>query len=507
MQFETTTPTGRPAWPLILLGGIEGAGKSWTAAAASALDMFGRTLFLEVGEQMADEYGAIPGAKYEIIRHDGSERQIVQAAQWAAEQPTTDGKPNLLIIDSMTEVWQVMQDEQQAIANRRAQAKGRSTASDATITMDQWNKAKDHFNDVVMAARKFPGPVIMTARLDNVSVVEGGSPTGEKIWKIRSEKNLPYAATVILQAREPRRWTLTKIASRVLQLPPEGSMAWPDFTVEELLVRMELDNPENVVSSTYVRPTANEAAATSTDTRNDAAPTPPPGDLPPFPTDFKDQLAAAEADLNLEAIGNLGRIIAAHERAGTEGARIAKARAEGAWKRVDARIKAGEQPAGEENQDPNLETSEQQSPSSDEQGSSEATPSSEPEEAAPSDPGTSPESPAAEEPTPEPSTAESEGTTETAPSGPSDRETSAPEGLDGMPEPQWGVNKDSGQPVHDPAKRRDSKRRTGILTELETEAGKTGKSIDDLVYEQIGLEPAEAGTDALQSILTHYAKA
>lgn len=503
MQFETTTPTGRPAWPLILLGGIEGAGKSWTAAAASALDMFGRTLFLEVGEQMADEYGAIPGAKYEIIRHDGSERQIVQAAQWAAEQPQVDGKPNLLIIDSMTEVWQVMQDEQQAIANRRAQAKGRSTSADATITMDQWNKAKDHFNDVVMAARRFPGPVIMTARLDNVSVVEGGSPTGEKIWKIRSEKNLPYAATVILQAREPRRWTLTKIASRVLQLPPEGSMAWPDFTVEELLVRMELDNPENVVSSTYVRPTANEAAPTSTDTRNEAAPTPPPGDLPPFPEDFKEQLAAAEANLDLDLIANLGRTIAAHERAGTSGARIAKARAEGAWKRVDARIKAGERPAGEEDQDadPNAETSEEQSTSSDAPDSSEGQPeSSAPEEAAPSEPETSPESPENAEPTTDGAEATSG---EPEPEG---RDTSAPEGLDGMPEPQWGVNKDSGQPIHDPAKRRESKRRTGIIDALTAEGQSRGKPVDDLVYEHIGLDVSEASTDALQDALNNYVK-
>lgn len=493
MQFQTTTPTGRPAWPLILLAGVEGSGKTWAAAAASALDMFGRTLFLEVGEQMASEYGAIPGAKYEIILHDGSERQIVQAAQWAAEQPQIDGKPNLLIIDSMTEVWQVMQDEQQAIANRRAEAKGRSTNRDATITMDQWNAAKDHFNDIVMSARRFPGPVIMTARLDNVNVVEGGQPTGEKIWKIRSEKNLPYAATVIMQARDPRQWTLTKIASRVLQLPPEGSMKWPDFTVEELLIRMELD-AANVVESTYVRPGANPAQPTSV-AESSAPESTPPGDLPPMPENIEESLTAYEQTLDLPAITELGKLIGAHERAGTPRARIAKARVEGAWKRVNARLKAGERPPGEEPQDApkdeetttegSQETLPEPSPSSDGQDSS--TDPSEPSEASTS----ADAAPEAEPSTPTPS--------DDSPT--DDAETPAPD------DAPHGRNKDSGQAVHDPAKRRDSKRRDGIMKALGDEAEARHKSVADLVFEQNGLEPGETGTDALQDVLNSYAKA
>lgn len=499
-EFTTLKPTGKPAWPLILLAGVEGAGKSWTAAEASALDLFGQSFFLEVGERMADEYGAIPGANYEIIQHDGSERQIIQAAQWAAQQPTIDGKPNLLIIDSMTEVWQVIQDEQQAIANRRAQAKGRGSNRDATITMDQWNVAKDHFNDLLMAARRFPGPVIMTARLDNVSVVEGGQPTGEKIWKVRSEKNLPYAATVIVQAREPRHWTLTKIASRILQLPPEGAIQWNGFTIEELLVRMEIDSPAAVVDSTYVRPKANEAQATSVDKpQSDDAPVEAPGDLPPMPDDIKGTLAAAESALDLPAIEALGRVVAANDRAGTAGARVAKARVEGAWKRVNARLKAGERPAGEESQDtPEPEMS--------------CTGMAPEEEGGPSDPPAEPQTtdePSSSAPEEDASSPEPTSTPSDDSEPPAQREQPAQGTFGDMPEPKWGTNTDSGQPIHDPAKRKDSKRRTGILSALEDELPRVegADTVDDLVYMHIGLEADQASTDALQDVLTTVTKA
>lgn len=538
-NFTTTRPTGRPAWPTILLAGIEGSGKSWTAAAASGLELFGRTFFLEVGEQMADEYGAIPGADYEIILHDGTERQIIQAAQWAAEQET-DGKPNLLIIDSMTEVWQVMQDEQQRIANERAAKKGRANTVEAPITMDQWNVAKDHFNDVVMAARKFPGPVIMTARLDNVSVVEGGQPTGEKIWKVRSEKNLVYATTVIMQAREVRKWMMTKVASRELQMPTEGFLAWPDFTIEELLIRLGLDVDADVAESTFVRPSANRDAAAE-DQESDDQPTPSPAEVNTgqLPENLPEVIAQLEAELNRDELFRLYKIAENMARRNVPRARTHMARIETAGKRVARRLEAGEQapkadqPSSADQEQPPKETSEpsDDSPSSSDPSTAESTPergtdiSGQPgadtDEEPPVNDATSDATDSSDDthpPTPDSETSASpeqvdeQGAPQTddlvqpnTPTTPqdSDASTGTPDTENGDSEmPEFapnGTNKDSGQPVDPPQSRRESKLRAATIKIMEVEHGSREKA-NDYVYSQLGLEIDETSTQRLGAL-------
>lgn len=252
-EYQTRRPTGQASWPIVILAGVEGSGKTWSAVEASGMDLIDRAFFLEVGERMADEYGAVPGADFEIVEHDGTWGNILGAVRWAASQTPADGKAHLLIIDSVTEVWTLLSDIAQHVANTRARNKGRGGSGDAQITMDLWNQAKDALADFLAACRAFPGPVILTARLDNVTVVEGGKPTGEHVWKIRGEKNLPYQATVILQARSPRDWLLTKIASTKMQLPPNGEeKIGPAFTVEGLFERMGVT--AGAAASTYVRP-------------------------------------------------------------------------------------------------------------------------------------------------------------------------------------------------------------------------------------------------------------
>lgn len=252
-EYQTRRPTGQASWPIVILAGVEGSGKTWSAVEASGMDLIDRAFFLEVGERMADEYGAVPGADFEIVEHDGTWGNILGAVRWAASQTPADGKAHLLIVDSVTEVWTLLSDIAQHMANTRSRNKGRGNGGDAQITMDLWNQAKDALADFLAACRAFPGPVILTARLDNVTVVEGGKPTGEHVWKIRGEKNLPYQATVILQARSPRDWLLTKIASTKMQLPPNGEeKIGPGFTIEGLFERMGVT--AGAAASTYVRP-------------------------------------------------------------------------------------------------------------------------------------------------------------------------------------------------------------------------------------------------------------
>lgn len=489
-QFETTRPTGRPSWPTVLLAGIEGSGKSWTAATASGLELFGRTFFLEVGEQMADEYGAIPGADYEIIMHDGTERQIIEAAQWAAAQPTVDGKPNLLIIDSMTEVWQVMQDEQQRIANERAAQKGRRNTTEAPITMDQWNVAKDHFNDVVMAARQFPGPVLLTARLDNVSVVEGGQPTGEKIWKVRSEKNLPYHATVIMQAREVRKWMMTKVASRELLMPPEGFLAWPDFSIEELLIRLGLDVDTEVSESTYVRPRGNSDDDGSQQDDGQAPVAPAEVNAGQLPEDLVEVIKQLEAELNRNELFRLYKIAENMARRQVPRARTHMARIEAAGKRVAARLEAGEQPP----------TASPQPATDESQDDAPPTPGSE-TSASPEESGEGESTPSDDRVQPHTPTTPTEDDASPAPSDPvteKPEEADAPDSTSDESAPH-GKNKDSGQPIDSPQSRRDSRMRAATIKILETEHGSRDQ-VNEFVFSQTGLEIEEASTTRLQKL-------
>lgn len=479
-DFQTVRPTGRPSWPTILLAGIPGSGKTWAAAEATGLPMFGRSLFIEVGESMANEYGQVPGANYEIVVHDGTEQQIRQAVAWAAEQPTVDGKPNLLVIDSVTDVWQVLQDEQQRIANERARRKGRGgNGADATITMDQWNVAKDRMADMMMSIRRFPGPVLLTARLDNVAVVEGGQPTGQYTWRVRAEKNLPYHATVVLQAREPRQWTMTKIASSVLQMPPAGYMPWPDFTVEELLVRMELDQGD-VAPNTYVQPVGNTPDAEQGQQQpQQKAPTRAPADaLPELPADLPQVLAQHEQDGNLDAVRDLHRLASELANSGVPGARVALARIEGTGKRLahqQAQQAQQVQADAEQAQQAATEPTGPQAPSEPTEGAQQAYSGQD---------------------TPTEGQADNEQALDDARD--ADEDAQAPEGSDrvdanGTPLPE-----------PDPANtRRDSARRRGLLQALQDTLGAEAL---DWVYGRCGLEVTECSTDRLSRLVEEAQK-
>ena len=242
MTITTRKPTCRTAWPFILLAGVEGGGKTWAAVETSAMDQIDRTFFLELGEGMADEYGQVPGADFEIIEHDGTVGQVREAIAWAAEQPAVDGKHNLLIFDSLSELWALLSDNAQAEANRRQKRKGRQVPEDgAQITMDLWNRATEVWEGIISQLQRFPGPVVGTARLDQITLVDGnGQPTKDKDWKIQAQKRLPFRASVIVQARQPRQWTMTKIATTVpeLQLEPGKERTFNDFSVPKLLTTM-----------------------------------------------------------------------------------------------------------------------------------------------------------------------------------------------------------------------------------------------------------------------------
>lgn len=223
MTITTRKPTGRPSWPLTLAAGGEGAGKSFLAAEASASDLIGRTLWIGYGEQDPDEYALIPGADFDIVQHDGTVSQIKAIVRELAEQPRPE-KPTLIVLDSGTKLWDAISENAQLDANRRQKRE------DATIGVDIWNKHKAHWRAIIDALRAHDGPAIITARYEEVAEIVKGKPTGEKLWKVKAEKGLPYDVDAVIHMEERGKYVISKVRSVRLLL--EKPRTWPGFTMD-----------------------------------------------------------------------------------------------------------------------------------------------------------------------------------------------------------------------------------------------------------------------------------
>lgn len=258
MTIRTRKPTGKAPWPMLLLAGVEKSGKSYACAALSASDLIDRTFYIEVGEGSADQYGALPGARYEIVEHDGSWKGILAACEAAVAEPT-DGKPHAIVLDSASELWALLSDEQQAIASKRGKD---------TITMDQWNAAKKRWRKIIDTLRASKGPVILTARLDLVTVMKDGKPTTEKQWKARAEKDLPYEVDGVIELKEPRKPVVAGIRTVAFNVPAGGIVPKDQaaFNLDGFLRSLNIDGGERVYIPRKEDPDAYRAETVADDT-------------------------------------------------------------------------------------------------------------------------------------------------------------------------------------------------------------------------------------------------
>lgn len=236
MALETRKPTAKPSWPALLIAGAEKSGKSYACAVASASPKIGRTLWVSVGETDPDEYGAIPGADFEIVQHDGTLNGIAQVLAEIASLPVED-KPTLLVVDSMTRMWDMITDYLTAEAKKRTKGDREST-----ITMDLWNRGKTLWQKHIVAAiLAHQGPTLLTARLEPVTVMdERGRPTPIKADKIKTEKNLPYDVDGVIEMPERGEVWLSGVRSVKFNLMERTRI--PDFTVDMLWSKLGLED-------------------------------------------------------------------------------------------------------------------------------------------------------------------------------------------------------------------------------------------------------------------------
>lgn len=235
MALVTRKATGKPSWPITLLAGMQSAGKSFTAAQASASPLVSRTLWVGFGESDPDYLAAIPGVDFEIVVHDGTIRSLLESLDEIAKLPVPDEGPILVVIDSGSRYWDVLSERAQYRANRRQKR------DDATIGVDLWNEAKRDWQRVLNVLRKHKGPSIITARFEEVAIVVGGKPTGEKQWRIKAEKGAPYDVDAVIEMRSRGEYLLSKI--RTTQFAFDEALEWPGFTMHDLWTRMGLTGP------------------------------------------------------------------------------------------------------------------------------------------------------------------------------------------------------------------------------------------------------------------------
>lgn len=263
MTLSTRRPTGKPPWPIMLITGPEKVGKSYSCAQASSSDLIGRTFWVGVGEDAPDEYGAVPGARFEIVEHDGTYRGILRALIDAKQEPAK-GKPNLIVLDSATRLWDLLTDMSQAEANRRAIAKAKKfnkqvPDEDVTVGPDLWNIAKSRWQNILDVLREHQGPSIVTARLERVMVVDkDGQPTKDKVDKIKAEKGLGADVGVIVEIQSLGDAYLTGVRS-VRLAGRQGRTSLPKFTVDKVWRDLGLAEKDATAPRQFT--TANGAAS------------------------------------------------------------------------------------------------------------------------------------------------------------------------------------------------------------------------------------------------------
>lgn len=205
MTLKTRKPTGAVPWPLILLEGEEKAGKSWALAELSASDKVGDTYWFDLGEGAADEYGAIPGARYEIVDHDGTWRNILEQVRDVrdlAQKAHDNGeKPVVIGIDSMTNEWAMLTDwaEQRARRSDRGREMLRKNPdAEVPVSPNYWNDSNARHRKLMTILMTFPGIVVVTARGKEVAEMDkAGKPIpNAKGYKVEGQKGLAYDASV-----------------------------------------------------------------------------------------------------------------------------------------------------------------------------------------------------------------------------------------------------------------------------------------------------------------------
>jgi hypothetical protein len=204
--LKTRKPTGRVPWPCILLEGEEKAGKSWALAQLSTSDRIGALYWIDLNEGAGDEYGAVPGAKYQLIEHDGSYAAVlaaVQAVKAEARRAADAGEPPVVLgIDTGSAIWDGLKDwasDRAAKSARNRELLKRDPHAEIVISQNLWNDAGARWRKLQTELLTFPGIVVVTARGKEVTEVDanGRLIEGRRPGRCRPTESSPKPGSTV----------------------------------------------------------------------------------------------------------------------------------------------------------------------------------------------------------------------------------------------------------------------------------------------------------------------
>lgn len=229
-ELRTRPPTGRVAYPLILVEGEEKAGKSFALAQLAASPRVGRTFALDTGDGTMDEYASLTDGRLEILVHDGTWPSMIEQIEAATKVPQVDGKPNVVGIDSGSAIWQMLKVwTDNRARNSRSGRKTLAEDPDAEIDapMNLWNDSKGRWGRMIALLKNFDGIGVILAQGQEVTKVENGTPTKDTVWTVEAEKNTAGAVSAIVRIRRPHAARLMGVRSLSIEVPADG-FALPD---------------------------------------------------------------------------------------------------------------------------------------------------------------------------------------------------------------------------------------------------------------------------------------
>jgi hypothetical protein len=250
MALTTRKPTGAVPPPVILLEGETGSGRSWTAAELSASPKVGRTFWIELGdESTADQYGAIPNVRYEIVESgnpDGSWdwRNLYAAARDFRDETHRAAEagelPPVLVVDQVGAVWDMLGEwaDNRVRSSKKNQALlAEDPNAEIDITSNYWNDATARWRKLVSLFLTTKGVVILLSRGEEITAFENGKPTQRKTWKVAGQKTLTWSMPIwvrLMQNSNPRLIKLRAVTNGIRPgVDREQSM--PGFTLERLI--------------------------------------------------------------------------------------------------------------------------------------------------------------------------------------------------------------------------------------------------------------------------------
>lgn len=260
MALITRQPTGEVPPPVVLLEGETGSGRSWTAAELSKSDKVGRTYWIELGDETtADQYGAIPGVRYEIVVPYNREKVWDYAALYRAARDFRDEaaraaaageKPPVLVVDQAGAIWDMLSEwadnrARNTRANREKLAENPNAEID--ITSNFWNDATARWRKLMSVFLTTQGIVILLSRGEEVTAFKDGKPvSGKTTWKVAGQKSFTSAMPIWVRMTRDGNPKLIKLRAVVNGIRPgvEREQGMPGFTLERLIFERYGWNPQ-----------------------------------------------------------------------------------------------------------------------------------------------------------------------------------------------------------------------------------------------------------------------